>query len=778
MTGSPELAIVAALVLGLALGILLALGVARVGRRGLYASSREIVRAAEDLAEGRFDRPASLASDDPLSTAAAALARLANANRAHTGDLERRLKLSEELLAVARGTALVVTDGLGEIRYASPGAESLLDWKPGEGAGQRIEALFDNAAELEDLLPKLMRRSIREAPVRQEVRLRRRDGSTMHAELTIGTFRQIPGGGGDGLLFEIRDLTAEDALRDELRASEERHRTLAERVPIGVLVVQKGRIVYSNSALRTLLQAKTDTEGTDFRDILDSEDLLRVFDAVRRIESGEIPELETDVRILPFGERWPIEITLSAARIQFGGAPAVIGSIRETGEDHGILRSIRVSETKLDAALGASEEGVLLLSDMPSGGTVILASRRFEEILGLPARTLAGQSRGELAETLAQQFTDPEAAQSEVDRLLARDGDRAEDTSVPRRAFELSVPAGESVRYAEFSVRPARDRDGRTIGRLLSTRDVTAPIGRERRLAAEAAELTRTRDMVEQANRDLAALNAELSARTTEVGRANQELRALDEMKSNLLANVSHELQTPLVSIKGYTDMILKGRLGAITDEQRKGLEVSLRNIDRLIGMIQNLLSFSRIEKDMAGLNITPFALPELIEESIELVREPAEARRIALTSRYQTDDLEVRGDREKIGQVFTNLLSNAVKYNRDGGQVQIDVRRGRAGYLLVDVRDTGVGIARESLDRIFDRYYRTPGAASGAAPGTGLGLAIARDILRMHGCIIKVDSAPGEGTVFTFTLPVVSRPKTDGPATGGSPQRAAEELR
>ncbi len=249
-----------------------------------------------------------------------------------------------------------------------------------------------------------------------------------------------------------------------------------------------------------------------------------------------------------------------------------------------------------------------------------------------------------------------------------------------------------------------------------------------------------------------------------EVEKANQELRTLDEMKSNLLANVSHELQTPLVSIKGYTDMILKGRLGAITEEQRKGLEVSLRNIDRLIGMINNLLSFSRLEREMAGMTLTTFALPELIEEAIELVRDGASQRRISLTSRYQTDDLEIKADREKIGQVFTNLLGNAVKYNRDGGQVQIDVRKGRRGYLLVDVRDTGIGIPRESIDKIFDRFYRAPGEGPATAPGTGLGLSIVRDVLRMHGCIVKVDSTLGEGTVFTFTLPLASRPEEKAP--------------
>jgi two-component system phosphate regulon sensor histidine kinase PhoR len=165
-------------------------------------------------------------------------------------------------------------------------------------------------------------------------------------------------------------------------------------------------------------------------------------------------------------------------------------------------------------------------------------------------------------------------------------------------------------------------------------------------------------------------------------------------------------------------------------------------------------LNFSRIERDMAGMTITTFPLPELMEETIELVRARAEQRRIALTSRYLTDELSVKADRDKIAQVFINLLENAVKYNRDGGQVQVEVRKGKKGYLIVDVRDTGIGIPRDSLDRVFDRLYRVGGETPSGAPGSGIGLSIVRDILRMHGCIIKADSALGEGTVFTFTLP------------------------
>ena len=237
--------------------------------------------------------------------------------------------------------------------------------------------------------------------------------------------------------------------------------------------------------------------------------------------------------------------------------------------------------------------------------------------------------------------------------------------------------------------------------------------------------------------------------------RLNRELRTLDRMKTNLLANVTHELQTPLVSVRGYTEMTLKERLGAINEEQRKGLGLSLKNIDRLISMIDNLLAFARMDREPAELRISVFPLRQLVEESGEMLREKLEARRIRLTTTFDDPGVVVNADREKILQVFLNVVSNAVKYNRDGGEIGVEVRKAKPGFASVQVKDTGIGIPEEDLERIFDRFYRV-GAGAGEAPeGTGLGLSIVRNILRLHGCSIRAESQVGRGTTFTFTLPL-----------------------
>ncbi len=254
-------------------------------------------------------------------------------------------------------------------------------------------------------------------------------------------------------------------------------------------------------------------------------------------------------------------------------------------------------------------------------------------------------------------------------------------------------------------------------------------------------DLGRAKTELESAYRDLAEAQKTLAQRNEQLEKLNAELKSLDEMKSNLLANVSHELHTPLVSIKGYTEMILKRRLGPLTPEQERGLSVALKNIDRLVEMIDNLLSFSRMEKGDTQLHL----------EDVERIKK----KKIAVTTEYETDDLMVRGDRIKMGQVLINLLTNAVKFNQEGGRITIRARKGPRGFLEVEVADTGIGIPAEEQGKIFERFYQVDGSPRRKYEGTGIGLSIVRDILRLHGCAIRVGSEPGQGTVFTFTLPL-----------------------
>jgi PAS domain S-box-containing protein len=240
---------------------------------------------------------------------------------------------------------------------------------------------------------------------------------------------------------------------------------------------------------------------------------------------------------------------------------------------------------------------------------------------------------------------------------------------------------------------------------------------------------------------------------------ANEELKSLDEMKTNLLSNVSHELRTPLVAVMGYTDMVINGKAGPVTEKQRNYLGISLRNVEKLVTLIENLLDFSRLYRGAEELVFTRFDLLDCVRMSVESVKPVADSKGIALTTTARNERGEpydppvlVEGDKGKLGQVFNNLLSNAVKFNEPGGSVAVavDVRNNIAH---ISVTDTGIGIPEGELDKVFSRFYQVDSSSTRKYGGTGIGLAIAQDIVRLHGSRISVSSRLGEGATFQFNL-------------------------
>jgi signal transduction histidine kinase len=263
----------------------------------------------------------------------------------------------------------------------------------------------------------------------------------------------------------------------------------------------------------------------------------------------------------------------------------------------------------------------------------------------------------------------------------------------------------------------------------------------------------------------------ELEESNKKLAGANEELKELDRMKSDLLANVSHELRTPLTAIKGYTDYILDRKLGAVTEKQEKGLLVVQRNLDRLSKSIGALLDFSRMDMGRVAVHLQPFNLPQLVEQVVTTLRAELEKKRLRFELRVEPHLPQVIADRERVSQVFENLIINAMKFTPEQGVIGVYAARrtgaGRGG-VEVRVRDTGIGIPRAQLDKIFNRFYQVDGSSTRRVGGVGLGLSIVKIILEGHGSSISVDSQEGQGTEFRFTLPALERPAPDArPARG-----------
>jgi two-component system phosphate regulon sensor histidine kinase PhoR len=231
------------------------------------------------------------------------------------------------------------------------------------------------------------------------------------------------------------------------------------------------------------------------------------------------------------------------------------------------------------------------------------------------------------------------------------------------------------------------------------------------------------------------------------------ELRRLEKVRQDFVANVSHELRTPLSSIKGYAETLLDV---AVEDKghAREFIGIIHQESDRLANLINDLLDLARIESGNMELSKAPFDVLAVAKRAVESMGGQARAKSIKLGITAFSGVLPLAvGDEFGFRQVLTNLLDNALKYTPEGGGVTISVEAA-GGFLQVNVADTGIGISPADIPRIFERFYRVDKARSREAGGTGLGLSIVKHIVQAHGGRVWVESAPGSGSVFSFTIP------------------------
>jgi two-component system phosphate regulon sensor histidine kinase PhoR len=231
-------------------------------------------------------------------------------------------------------------------------------------------------------------------------------------------------------------------------------------------------------------------------------------------------------------------------------------------------------------------------------------------------------------------------------------------------------------------------------------------------------------------------------------------LKQLESARKEFVANVSHELRTPLSLIKGYVETLLDGAKDN-PEVASKFLQTIERNADRLKLLIEDLLTISELESGRVKLNLQIVALRPAVDKVIEDLKVRAGTRNMNMFNR--TPELSLRADTNRLEQVLGNLIDNAIKYGRPNGNVTVEAHTGGDGFAEILVRDDGPGIPRESLERIFERFYRVDKARSREQGGTGLGLSIVKHIVQTHGGKVWARSELGRGATFYFTMPLGS---------------------
>jgi two-component system phosphate regulon sensor histidine kinase PhoR len=229
-------------------------------------------------------------------------------------------------------------------------------------------------------------------------------------------------------------------------------------------------------------------------------------------------------------------------------------------------------------------------------------------------------------------------------------------------------------------------------------------------------------------------------------------LKQLERTREEFVANVSHELRTPLSLIKGYVETLLDGARNN-PEVAERFLHIIERNANRLDLLIQDLLTISALESGRMKLNLQAVDLHAIAEKVLGDLHARAESRKATLVN--ELPPLPTQADANRLDQVFANLVDNAIKYGRTGGKVTVGGKKLDEDRLEIFVRDDGPGIPTESLDRVFERFYRVDKARSRDQGGTGLGLSIVKHIVQAHGGEVRVESEQGKGATFFFTLPV-----------------------
>lgn len=359
-------------------------------------------------------------------------------------------------------------------------------------------------------------------------------------------------------------------------------------------------------------------------------------------------------------------------------------------------------------------------------------------------------------------------------QLLATRGYRQESGPYVGRLWPINLGiVGRVLQTGQPALVSDVRQDPDYVGVLPETRSqLTVPIQREGRvmgvISVESPELA----AFNEDDLTFMARLADHAAIAIENARLYSEVKRANEAKSEFVSMVAHELKTPMTSIKGYADLLFKGTVGEISETQQKFLRVIRSNVDRMNALVSNLLDISRIESGRLKLNIQPVSIKAVVDEAVQTLQEGIRAKNLTLTVEVPEDLPPVQADEDRLIQVLTNLLSNAYQYTLPGGKINVKaaVRSdsslpdeakplppGEPGrqYLCLSVSDTGIGISPKDQARIFDRFFRGDDPVVRETPGTGLGLSIAKSIVELHNGRMWFRSEPGQGSTFSFIIPL-----------------------
>lgn len=610
-----------------------------------------------------------------------------------------------ESLIACLADAMLIFDSQGVIEEANPAAETLFARSGSELIGQQIESCipaYDQATRVRLGTETVACAGDYCAGDRLELSGRRGDKRTFPLEISVG---RAVWDGRQVFVSIVHDLTRRKAAEEQLRLQGEALTAAANGI---VITSPQGLIQWVNPAFTSLTGYPEDEVVGQSTRLLksgrqDSSYYANLWQTITRgdVWHGELINCRKD------GSHYTEEMTITPVTGESGPVVNFIAikqdvTARKEAESklqdtlvqlESQFRQAEQARSEISAILDATKEAMLLVAP---DGVVLEVNRRFEQFFSVVAAEMEDRPLSHFLPAAQRIFAEPEGVAALLSDTCANDR---------RRFKETVVQAWPQKRELELFSTPVNARVGNFLGRLYVFRDVT---------------------------RD----------------------RQVDRMKSEFVSLVSHELRTPITSIMGYMDMVLDGDAGPLNGEQRQYLEIAQKNTNRLSSLVGDLLDVSRLESGAVQLKFATVDIRELVTEVLQLLGPVIRKKEQAITQELPIDLPPVSGDSDRLTQVITNLISNAHKYTPAGGTLAVSAKA-LDSKIVLEVRDTGVGLSPEEQARLFTKFFRADNPATKKVGGTGLGLWITRSLVEMHGGAITVESEPGKGSAFSFTLPV-----------------------
>jgi PAS domain S-box-containing protein len=450
---------------------------------------------------------------------------------------------------------------------------------------------------------------------------------------------------------------------------------------------------------------------------------------IKRLVAGSAVEQHETIRRHKDGSAVPVSITVLPLRDAHGDIEGALGIARDISETKRLIQSEQIAraetlaERRFRQLLEAAPDAIL---EVDSDGKIVLLNETAEKIFGYSREELLGLN----VETLvpaSMRGSHAEHRRSYTSQPLMRPMGIGLELKAQRKDGSLFP--------VEISLSPNRVEEGLRVIALI--RDISARKDAEDRLRAIQAEHTA----------ELAAKNLQLEARNRDVEKANR-------LKSEFLASMSHELRTPLHTVIGFSELLTEELEGPLTPKQKRFVGHILQDSRHLLELINEILDLSKIEAGRLELQLGPFGFASCLGEVLTGIQQQAAAKNIRLENRNAFQG-NIFADRLRVKEILYNLLSNAVKFTPNGGLVWVESATQGNKWLLTTVGDTGIGISPEEHESIFEKFYQVGSTTKGTREGTGLGLPITSKLVELHGGTIQVESQPGQGSRFSFTLPL-----------------------